>query len=494
MEKRLCGREQEFGFRVALRSGNNFYIETSKAEKFKSDILDKIIKSAGKVTAAVSFDEESYYWLGNGALIYPDLDSVVEVSTAEHLAGSYDGIAQEKALEIILNKAVKLVLGEKTSFGKIDSIALYKNNVYINDLNNYDDIVTYGSHHNYSYATKERNRIFDLMRNFIPASLPITGNGHILKLASGKFVYALSQRAEYIEAVKNHSTTDCRSIINLRNEPLMDPESKMSRLHLISRDATRCEYQTWLVDTLTHLVLRLAEEGWHLPKRLVLNQPLKEMHNLNLRIDLNYCLKTASCRLNVVDYNYLFLNAAKQLRPLSFREKLGIQEWEKVLGLLRAKAFSRLRGKLDWVTKLCLLEDRLKKKYISGLDDIRALKINRGYHDISVDPKQSWFALLDEAGWIKHLVGKPEIRRAMTVAPATRARSRGNFIKSCLKNSELRKSVKNLNWETAETADAIVRFGYPDNPFSTDTFFEPLDFYEAYTAGRRMLRSFPGGH
>ena len=198
MEKRLCGREQEFGVRVVIDRAKNYYIESYKSEKFKSDILDRIIEAVERVTGAISFDEELYYWLGNGALIYPDLSSVVETSTAEHLAGSYDGIAQEKALEIILNKAVKLALDKKTCLGKIDSIILYKNNVYINDLENYHDIVTYGSHHNYSYETKKRNKIFNLMKNFIPASLPITGNGHILKLASGKFVYVLSQRTKYI--------------------------------------------------------------------------------------------------------------------------------------------------------------------------------------------------------------------------------------------------------------------------------------------------------
>ena len=143
MQKRLCGREQEFGIRVTLSEGKNRYLSVRAAERMKSDILGALIRSIGQVTPALFFKDEFYCWLSNGALIYPDLGSVVETATAEHLAGSYDGIAQEKALEIILNRAVKLVLAEKTRLGKIDSIILYKNNVYINNLKNYDDIVTY---------------------------------------------------------------------------------------------------------------------------------------------------------------------------------------------------------------------------------------------------------------------------------------------------------------------------------------------------------------
>ena len=41
MEKRLCGREQEFGVRVVIDRAKNYYIESYKSEKFKSDILYK---------------------------------------------------------------------------------------------------------------------------------------------------------------------------------------------------------------------------------------------------------------------------------------------------------------------------------------------------------------------------------------------------------------------------------------------------------------------
>ncbi|MBI3046317.1 MAG: proteasome accessory factor PafA2 family protein [Candidatus Harrisonbacteria bacterium] len=358
MQKRLCGREQEFGAKIILSSGGLRKLKLGT----RADVICKIISLIADVVPAVTFnDSSSDYWLCNGSRVYLDMDSV-ETSTAEHLAGSFDGIAQEKALELILNKAVQSIIRSKIG---LESVALYKNNVWLQKEDGRFQEETYGSHHNYSYLTKKRERVFGLMKNFIPAALPLTGNGHALGLRSGQFVYCLSQRARHIILVKHDDTSSVRPIINLRDEPLMNESTGLSRLHLISRDATRCEFQTWLVDTITHLVLRLAEEGWQLRPSLVLERPLAELHHLNFKFDLNYELKTASCAMDVVDYNYLFLRAAEKLKPLSEPEKLCLQEWERVLELLKARAFDQLVGELDWVTKWWLLKKKMSK-YASG--------------------------------------------------------------------------------------------------------------------------------
>ena len=466
MQRRLCGREQEFGLKIIAESRRWKF-----GENYRLDIIEKIIKAIPLIVPAVILEKDSYRcWLSNGALIYLDSDTL-ETATAEHLCGSLDGILQEKALEKILNQAVSLVM--KGEIRGVKSVAFYKNNVWPEPdfIPNFAKEVPYGCHHNYSYLTRKRNLVLGTMRNFLPAALVFSGNGHVLRLDAKKFVYCLSQRASHILVFKRDTSTENRPLINLRDESLMDKASGLSRLHLISRDATRCEFQTWLVDGITHLVIRLAEEGWKLPKRLILDRPLLNFHRLNLSRGLQYQLQTVSKKVDAVDYLFLFLTAAQQLNPLSSEEKKILQEWERVLELLQAKAYDKLVGELDWVTKWYLLKNQMQREGY-GLDDIRAWLLDMKYHNISPDPNQSVFAWLDEKGYIKHLVTEKAIQAAVYTPPETRAKSRGRFVEECFQDYWLRYSIRNFDWQQAETDERIIYFGEFKNPFSTKTFFK----------------------
>ena len=438
-----------------------------RAGDWQSSFVHRVIKKIPQIVPAISVgNDRDDYWLSNGARIYIDFNSKLEMATAECLAGSLTGLANEKALELILHQAAQ----SAASSEHLKSVSFYKDNVGFN-VNEYGFPVevTYGSHQNYSYKTENREEIFELMRNFIPVAIPISGNGHILKKKNGKFAYAFSQRAQHIFRLKGIPTTGNRAIINLRDEPLMDKSSEQSRLHIISRDGTRCELQTWLLDTITHLILRLGEEGWKLPARFRLSGPVKTLRQLNTQIELDYKVATRSGFKDVISYNYIFLNAAKQLQSLSVSEKNALEEWERVLELLRAKAFDKLVGELDWVTKWYLIKNKLKNSNWK-LDDVQIWKASREYHNISISPKISWYRLLEERGYIRHLISRADIRQALTIPPPTRAESRGNFVKKCFKDRNFLRKISLFNWDQAEDFnDTAYFFGKPDDPFSTCT-------------------------
>jgi len=98
------------------------------------------------------------------------------------------------------------------------------------------------------------------------------------------------------------------------------------------------------------------------------------------------------------------------------------------------------------------------------------------YHNISRSPRKSIFAWLEEHGRIRHLVDSTMIKKMISNAPNTRARSRGEFIKRCLKDPSLHRKVQSINWEKAETDTKTIYFGSPNNPFVPYTFSEPRRF------------------
>lgn len=483
MQKRLCGREQEFGVFIDPVPDLDY---RDQFREWHRDIYSSLIVAISKRFPSVILnnkDKPEMVWLGNGSKIYIDIGRLIESNTAECLAGSLDIVAQEKALEQILNLALKQV----SKIWGLRRFELYKNSVgpgrgddedediFTNTQNSVLDLrreVTYGCHHNYSYLLAKERSISDILWNFIPAALILSGNGHVARKRNGGFVFNFSQRTPHVLVKEMSDGDNLRPLIDYKNEDRADSSLTLGRLHLMSRDATRCELQTWLVDTITHLVLRLGEEGWNLPAPLRLEDPVKELHKLNFGIDLNYRLRTRTSRANIIRYNRIFLNAAKQLRPLSPEEKRCLEEWERVLELLEAKALDKLVGELDWVTKRHLLEKGMKK-FGFGLEDNRAWRIDWDYHNISADPRISLYAALEERGTIRRLVSQEDIKRAITTSPGTRAKSRGRFIRLLRKNKRFLEKLELLEWDHAVLGhrgrSINVYFGEDGNPFSTDS-------------------------
>lgn len=478
MQKRLCGREQEFGIKVTP-SPNFLKYGPGDVKHYFQSVAESILVRLGKKYESIGTCEltneeipdsptvlRDDMWFVNGSRIYIDL-GILETALPEHLPCTLDSVLYEKASEVMLNAAIAEFTARNARY---KSVSLYKNNISYDNENGMISENTYGSHHNYSCSQKAVRKISGLLRNFLPAALPLTGSGHILYAGSvGK--YCFSQRAKHISSIKGSDTVNNRSLINTRGtdgaETLM-PENGLARLHLISCDATRCEFQTWLVEGILHLVIRLAEEGWELPRNSRLSGPLEILKSFNLSMNANNVLiMTSGKKIRALDYLRMFLAGARQLRPLSEGEKKCLAEWENVLDLLEDAGGGKLIGKLDWATKLYLLKNQMKKHKFN-LDDGQALRINMEYHNISADPNVSWFARLQEGGYITRLSTDKQVESAIYNAPLTRASARGKFIRQCLRDGNWRKKIRGISWSGAVWSGIPVSFGKDGNPFSTE--------------------------
>lgn len=477
MEDRLCGREQEFGMRMS-RPPKFSNLGPGDIDDFFCRIFKSILAEFGSKYESIGITERGMheapgsnhftgdnFWFANGLRAYID-QQILEVSTPEHRPCGLDSVLYEKASERMLNVALDSFLGKNPRYG---SISLYKNNISYDPESDNLKENSYGSHQNYSCRQKSVGRISAVLKNFLPAALPLTGSGHILYSDSGA-TYCYSQRASHIHLIAGDDTVNSRALINDRgfggNDTLM-PENGLARLHLISCDATRCEFQTWLVEGIFHLIIRLAEEGWQMPKNAYLHKPVLNLKNLNVSVGLD-CHMTMTNGRNIKSRDYLkiFLKAAKQLKPLSDQEKKCISEWENVLELSADRTGQKLVGKLDWATKLHLLKNQMKKKGFK-LGDGRALRINMEYHNISSDPRRSWFARLEELGYVDRMASDADVRRAIREAPLTRAHARGKFIRKCLGAKKWRSKLGGISWGDAFWKGQAVTFGLGGDPFST---------------------------
>lgn len=478
MQERLIGREQEYGRKIVINEDEKFQIKAElkgivnsffpeppavSEDNLRKEQAQQIVEAVAKlgVPFLPSHHSVSDLWLSNGSRLYIDYNALIEIASPECRIGGLDIVIQEKASERILNK----VIGKLLDSGAYKEVSFYKNNTGPSGGADIFPEITYGHHQNYLYAHGKEAEISYMLKTFIPVSLILSGSGHV-HCANGKWRYLLSPRATHIVCEESATTTNDRPLVNSREQP--------SRFHIISRDATRCELQTWLVDMATHLVMRLAEEDWKMPEGFALRLPISSLHLSNNSFDDYLNNQTGSWLIDgavdVLKYNRVFLEAAKQLNPLSEEEKDALDEWERILELLTAKALDELVGELDWVTKWNLINNQMKK-HEYGLDDLRAWKTDLAYHDISDDPSRSWFTRLDNLGYIRHLADSKDIEWAMSNPPSdTRALSRGRLIRLALTHKALRSDFKGLDWGAAHimigAENKMYPFGEKDNPFA----------------------------
>lgn len=478
MQERLIGREQEYGmkvitgdaqidkdkedFQISMRSGPTSPFEDYLRALHVLRVLKTVTESG--LAYVMPHGKSDDFWLSNGSRFYKDYGALLETASAECRVSGLDIILQEKASEMILNRAVKYLLDSKA----YEELSLYKNNTGPSGGNDIFPELTYGHHQNYMYAEGKTAEITGLLKTFLPVSLILSGSGHVYRVNSN-WRYQLSSRSSHITCDESRATTQDRPLVNSREQP--------DRFHLISRDATRCEFQTWLVDMTTHLVMRLAEEGWEMPEGFRLQEPVASLHlsssSFNSYLNGEVGKWMIGENIDALKYNRVFLEAAKQLDPLSAEEKDALEEWERILELLAAKALDELVGELDWVTKWNLLENQMKK-YGYGLNDLRAWKTDLSYHDISDDPNLSWFARLDNLGYIRHLVDDEDVRWAIENPPSdTRAFCRGRLVRLAAKYPDLARDIREINWASVNIfipnskLSGAYNFGNEKDPFAT---------------------------
>jgi proteasome accessory factor A len=376
--------------------------------------------------------------LPNGARFYNDHThpeySTPECRTLKAL------VAHDRAGERIVRRAAQR---RNQSLGG-DHVQLYKNNT---DFHGH----SYGCHDNYLVA---RSIPFPALAAglvpFLVSRQVIAGAGKAgVEAQESGFVpgsFQLSQRADFIETDLSVDTMHNRPIVNTRDEPHAD-RKKYRRLHLIIGDANMCEYATALKVGTTQLVLDLIERG-AVPS-LELELPVAAVKQLARDADLKATVRLKDGRtLSGLEIQEEYYAAARRALAGSDPESDWVlREWGETLRLL-SQDRAQLVGKLDWVTKLWLLETFVREERI-GWDDPWLASLDLEYHN--VNEERGIFLGLEAEGKAWRMTTEADVEQALSAGPGD---TRGGLRGLCVRRFP--DQIKTMQWERIQFSGGLI--------------------------------------
>jgi proteasome accessory factor A len=320
---------------------------------------------------------------------------------------------------------------------------LYKNNT---DFHGH----SYGCHDNYLVPRAVPfERLVRGLLPFLVSRQVIAGAGKVgIEAQESGFVpgrYQLSQRADFMEAELGVDTMHNRPLLNTRDEPHAD-RSKYRRLHLIIGDANMCEYATALKIGTTRLVLELIRRG-EAPS-VELEEPVAAVKQLSRDSDLKATARLKNgTAYSAVQLQELYLNAALRAGYEDDPDAAWIlSEWERTLRALQGDR-AALVGKLDWVTKLWLLETFIREERIAW-DDPWLASLDLEYHNIN--PERGLFLGLEGEGKTWRMTLEQDIEAAISAGPAD---TRGGLRGLCVRR--FADHIKSMQWERVQFAGGL---------------------------------------
>jgi proteasome accessory factor PafA2 len=400
-----------------------------------------------------SFQEmKSDLVLPNGARFYND-HTHPEYSTPE-CRTLRDLVTHDRAGEQILHQAAQR---RNRALGG-SHVQLYKNNT---DFHGH----SYGCHDN--YLVPRSIPFGTLVAGLVPFLVSrqlIAGAGKVgVEMQEGGFkagCYQLSQRADFMETELSVDTMHNRPILNTRDEPHAD-RAKYRRLHLIIGDANMCEYATALKVGTTRLVLDLIERG--AAPRFELENSVLAVKELSRDPDLKAVVRQkGGGTISGLALQESYWSAAdKALAGSDEDTDWTLREWARTLNLLSSDR-SQLVGRLDWVTKLWLLETFAREERV-GWDDPWLASLDLEYHNI--DPARGLFYGLESEGKVFRLTTDAAIQNAMAVGPAD---TRGGIRGLCVRR--FREHIHSIQWERLQFTGGVL-----PRILDMNDLFEPAD-------------------
>lgn len=375
------------------------------------------------------YEMKSDLVLPNGARFYND-HTHPEYSTPE-CRSLRDLIAQDRAGERIVQRAADR--RNRTLSGP--HVQLYKNNT---DFHGH----SYGCHDN--YLLRRAVPFPALVQGLLPFLVSrqvIAGAGKTGVEAQEDGVrpgpYQLSQRADFMETELSVDTMHNRPILNTRDEPHAD-RARYRRLHLIVGDANLCEYATALKVGATRLVLELIERA--AAPALELESPVAAIRAISRDPDLKTVVRRKDGRtISGLELQAAYHEAAQATLAGQDEETDWIlREWGETLRLLREDR-GRLVGRLDWVTKLWLLETFMREERVAW-DDPWLASLDLEYHN--VNPERGLFLGLEAEGKTTRLATEEDIARALNEGPSD---TRGGIRGLCVRRFP--GQIKSVQWE-----------------------------------------------
>jgi Pup amidohydrolase len=356
--------------------------------------------------------------LTNGARFYVD-HAHPEYSSPE-CSNARDLVIWDKAGERILEHAAQRAT---TTLPAGSRVLVHKNNTDGKGA-------AYGTHENYLVP---RSVPFGrLTRQLLPffVSRPIyVGAGRIgTEFDDDGIAFQLTQRADFFEVEVGLETTLKRPLMNTRDEPHADPE-RYRRLHVINGDANLCEVATFLKVGTMLLLLDLIEDD-ALPALPDLAQPVQAFHHVSHDLTCSVPLRMDDgSTMTALELQGFYLEACKRYvkdRDVDPVTAEVLERWEGVLTTAESDP-RELAGRVDWATKLGLLENYRDRHGLDWEHD-RLKMVDLQYHDVRQD--KGLYQRLAARGRVERLVAESEIQAAVASPPTdTRAWFRGECIR-----------------------------------------------------------------
>ncbi len=376
--------------------------------------------------------------LPNGARFYND-HTHPEYSTPE-CRTLKDLLTHDRAGERIVQRAADR---RNKSLGGVH-VQLYKNNT---DFHGH----SYGCHDNYLVPRSiPFSKLAAGLLPFLVSRQVVAGAGKVgIEAQESGFVvgaYQLSQRADFMETELSVDTMHNRPIVNTRDEPHAD-RTKHRRLHLIIGDANMCEYATALKVGTTQLVLDLIARG--AAPMLELEQPVAAVKQISRDADLKTTVRQKNGRtLSGLEIQEQYYAAAQRILADSDAESDWVlREWGETLRLLTQDR-TQLIGKLDWVTKLWLLETFVREEHI-GWDDPWLASLDLEYHNVNAE--RGLFLGLEFEGKAWRMTTDAEVEQALLFGPQD---TRGGLRGLCVRRFPLQ--IKSMQWERIQFSGGLV--------------------------------------
>ncbi|WP_269762046.1 depupylase/deamidase Dop [Ornithinimicrobium cryptoxanthini] len=364
--------------------------------------------------------------LSNGARLYVD-HAHPEYSSPEVLTPRQI-VVWDRAGEELMLQAVH------TLAQRGEQVRLYKNNVDGKGA-------SYGTHEN--YLVPRQVPFLTIAAGLLPffvARQVMCGAGRV---GIGQFSqepgFQISQRADYMEASIGLETTLKRPIVNTRDEPHATGE-KHRRLHVIVGDANLCDVANLLKMGSTSLVLGLIEAG--LAPELELADPVTAIREISHDPSLRHTVELVDGRtMSALDILAVYREAIEahvgDAADADTREVLDL--WDGVTGDLAIDPL-RCAGRVDWATKLAVLEGYRRRDGLQW-DDPRLAAIDIQWSDI--DPARGLAARMRASGRLTNLVTPDEVAAAVINPPeGTRAWFRGQCV------SRFTGQVRAASWDS----------------------------------------------
>lgn len=380
-------------------------------------------------------------FLANAGRIYLDMGHL-EYASPE-CASLADLVASDRAGDQLLQQAIE-------AMGLGDQVSLIKNNI------DHETDATFGSHENYLVTRRFpfSRRGLGLLVPFLITRQIFTGAGRIgsadtpdgwipveqllirrpgLRNAGDRspLPFQISQRADHIVNDFFEWVQQNRAIVNTRDEPLADP-NQFRRIHLLLGDSNLAEVATALKLGTTGLVLQLIEEG-HAPTGFDFEDPVETLKEISRDQDFTWLVALRSGKtISAIDIQEQYLEAArKHCRGQDEETDWVLEQWETVLADLRGD-YRRLVGRVDWASKLWLLESFREAEQVDW-DDPWLKSLDLEYHNLHPD-KGLYFGLLEE-GRVSRVTTDKAVELAQTQPPRnTRAFGRGELVRYLLEH------------------------------------------------------------